>query len=229
MHTPAPNPTSVHDSAQAGANAVPLSGSTTVQPVGVAGAARTAPAALPRLAPVLAFEPALLLRAQPVRVVFFDVDGVMTDGGLLFTEQGETLKRFHSLDGHGIKLLQKVGITPAVITGRDSAPLRARLAALGVTHVRYGTEDKRPAAEAILAELGLDWSQAAAMGDDWPDAPVLRRAALACAPRGAQAEMVALAHFVPQAPAGQGAVRELCDLLLVASGHYARLWHDSAA
>lgn len=173
--------------------------------------------------PRLMFAPELLLKAQPVRVVFFDVDGVMTDGGLLFTEHGETLKRFHSLDGHGIKLLQRVGITPAVVTGRDSAPLRVRLAALGVTHVRYGTEDKRPAAEAILAELGLDWSQTAAMGDDWPDAPLLRRAALACAPCGAHAEIRALADFVPEAPAGHGAVRGLCDLLLVASGRYASL------
>ena len=185
--------------------------------------------ALPALTPALNFDPELLLRAQPVKVVFFDVDGVMTDGGLLFTETGETIKRFNSLDGHGIKMLQRAGITPAVVTGRDSAPLRTRLTALGVTHVRYGTEDKRPAAEAILAELGLDWSQAAAMGDDWPDAPVLRRAALDCAPRHAHIEILSIAHFVPDAAAGHGAVRALCDLLLVASGHYARLWREQSA
>ena len=184
---------------------------------------------LPDLTPNLNFDPELLLRAQDVKVVFFDVDGVLTDGGLYFTEAGETLKRFNSLDGHGLKLLQKAGITPAVVTGRDSAPLRTRLAALGVTHVRYGTEDKRPAAEAILAELGLNWSQAAAMGDDWPDAPVLRRVALACAPRTAQAEVLALAHYVPEAAAGHGAARALCDLVLVASGHYARLWRELSA
>jgi 3-deoxy-D-manno-octulosonate 8-phosphate phosphatase (KDO 8-P phosphatase) len=171
--------------------------------------------------PVLNFDPELLLRAQPVRVVFLDVDGVLTDGGLYFSESGETLKRFHTLDGHGIKLLQRAGITPAVISGRDSAPLRQRLAALGVTHLRLGTEDKRPAAEAVLAELGLDWSAAAAMGDDWPDLPMMRRAALAVAPPAAQAEVLALAHFVTQRPGGAGAVRELCDLLLVASGRYA--------
>jgi 3-deoxy-D-manno-octulosonate 8-phosphate phosphatase (KDO 8-P phosphatase) len=147
---------------------------------------------LPALAPRLAFEPELLLRAQDIKVVFFDVDGVMTDGGLFFTEAGETIKRFNALDGHGIKMLQRVGITPAVVTGRDSAPLRKRLAALGVTHVRYGTEDKRPAAESILADLGLTWQQAAAMGDDWPDAPVLRRVALACAPRTAHIEILGL-------------------------------------
>lgn len=184
---------------------------------------------LPPLASQLAFDPALLSRAQHVKVVFFDVDGVLTDGGLYFTEAGETLKRFHSLDGHGLKLLQQAGICPAVITGRDSAPLRTRLAALGVTQVRYGTEDKHPAAEAILAELGLAWSQAAAMGDDWPDVPVLRRAALACVPRTAHAEVRALAHHVTDAAAGQGAARELCDLVLMATGHYHGLWQRGCA
>ena len=176
---------------------------------------------LPALRPVLNFPPELLLRAQPVRVVFLDVDGVLTDGGLYFTEAGESMKRFHTLDGHGIKLLQRAGITPAVVSGRDSLALRARLAALGVTQIRLGTEDKRPAAEAILAELGLNWSAAAAMGDDWPDLPLLRRAALACAPAGAHAEVLALAHHVTTRAPGAGAVRELCDLLLVASGRYA--------
>ncbi|MBL7089771.1 3-deoxy-D-manno-octulosonate 8-phosphate phosphatase, partial [Acidovorax sp.] len=114
--------------------------------------------------PALQIDPELLLRAQGVRVAFFDVDGVLTDGGLYFSETGETLKRFNTLDGHGLKLLQKAGITPAVITGRDSAPLRVRLKALGVEHAVFGTEDKRPAAEQILATLGLTWAQAAAMG-----------------------------------------------------------------
>lgn len=177
---------------------------------------------LPPLRPALNFDPVLLLRAQPVRVVFFDIDGVLTDGGLYITEAGETLKRFHSLDGHGIKLLQRAGITPAVVTGRDSPALRTRLQALGVNQVRYGTEDKGPAAAAILTALGLDWSQAAAMGDDWPDLAVLRRVAFACCPPGAHAEVRALAHHVTQAAAGAGAARELCDLLLVAQGVYAR-------
>lgn len=177
---------------------------------------------LPPLRPTLNFAPELLLRAQAVRVVFFDVDGVLTDGGLYFSEAGESIKRFHTLDGHGIKLLQRAGITPAVITGRDSPALRRRLEALGVVHVRYGTEDKRPAAEAILSELGLAWSDAAAMGDDWPDLPMLRRAALACAPATAHVEVLAVVHHVTQRAPGMGAARELCDLLLVASGLYAR-------
>ncbi len=174
------------------------------------------------LRPVLTFPPALLLRAQAVRVVFFDVDGVFTDGSLYFSETGETLKRFHTLDGHGIKLLQRAGITPAVVSGRDSAALRLRLAALGVVHARLGTEDKAPAAEAILAELGLDWGAAAAMGDDWPDLPLLRRATFAAAPPTAHAEVLAIAHHVTERQPGAGAVREFCDLLLVASGAYAR-------
>ena len=179
--------------------------------------------------PVLQFPPELLLRAQDVRVAFFDVDGVLTDGGLYFSEAGETIKRFNTLDGHGLKLLQKAGITPAVITGRDSAPLRVRLKALGVEHAVFGTEDKRPAAEQILATLGLAWPQAAAMGDDWPDLPVMRRSALACAPANAQTEVRHAAHYVTQARGGNGAARELCDLLLTATGRYAALLAEYTA
>ena len=178
------------------------------------------------MVPALTFPPELLLAAQGVRVAFFDVDGVLTDGGLYLSEHGETLKRFHILDGLGVKLLQKAGITPAVITGRDSAPLRARLQALGLVHVHYGTEDKRPAAEATLAALGLDWGQAAAMGDDWPDLPVLSRCAFPVAPPHAHAEVKAVARYVTQAAAGRGAAREYCDVLLVASGRYAQLLED---
>jgi 3-deoxy-D-manno-octulosonate 8-phosphate phosphatase (KDO 8-P phosphatase) len=173
--------------------------------------------------PALSFPTELLLAAQGIRVAFFDVDGVMTDGGILISEEGETLKRFHTLDGLGLKLLQAGDITPVVITGRDSKPLRRRLEALGIVHVFYGTEDKRPAAEQALATLGLDWAQAAAMGDDWPDLPVLRRCALAVAPPHAHIEVRHAARYVTQAAAGQGAAREFCDLLLVASGRYAQL------
>jgi 3-deoxy-D-manno-octulosonate 8-phosphate phosphatase (KDO 8-P phosphatase) len=179
------------------------------------------------MAPTLNFAPELLLKAQGIRVVFFDVDGVLTDGGLYFSEAGESLKRFNTLDGHGIKLLQRAGITPVVITGRDSKALRLRLAALGVEHAHFGTENKRPAAELTLNALELDWSQAAAMGDDWPDLPVLTRSAFACAPANAQAEVLARVHHVTRLAGGSGAVRELCDLLLVASGRYANLLEDA--
>ena len=177
------------------------------------------------LQPAMSFAPELLLLAQGVRVAFFDVDGVLTDGGLYFTEAGETLKRFSTLDGHGLKLLQQAGITPAVITGRDSRPLRVRLAALGITHVHFGTEDKAPAAQRTLDQLGLAWHQAAAIGDDWPDLAVMRRCAFACAPANAHAEVRAVVHHVTQARGGDGAARECCDLLLTAAGRYAALLH----
>lgn len=193
---------------------------------------------LTALRPALNFAPELLLRAQGVKVAFFDVDGVLTDGGLYFSEHGpqhaaqspgqlyaagETIKRFSTLDGHGLKLLQKAGITPVIITGRDSVVLRARLHALGITHAHFGTEDKRPAAEQTLQTLGCDWQQAAAMGDDWPDLPVMRRVAFSAAPPHAHAEVKACATYSTQAAGGHGAARELCDLVVVASGHYAAL------
>ena len=190
--------------------------------------------------PTLNFSPELLLQAQDIKVAFFDVDGVLTDGGLYFSEYphgdergiattdklyaaGETIKRFNTLDGHGLKLLQKVGITPVVITGRDSRVLRARLQALGIIHAHFGTEDKKPAAEETMQMLGLDWSQAAAMGDDWPDLPVMCRAMFSCAPANAHAEVKAAAHYTTQARGGHGAAREFCDLLIIASGQYANL------
>ena len=181
------------------------------------------------LQPALNFAPELLLLAQGIQVVFFDVDGVLTDGGLYFTEAGETIKRFHTLDGYGLRLLQRGGITPAVISGRDSEPLRLRLQALGIANVQLATENKRPAAEQMLATLGLSWQEAAAMGDDWPDLPLMQRAAFACAPPNAHLEVRAIAQHVTQAAGGAGAVRELCDLLLVASGKYAGLLREVAA
>lgn len=175
------------------------------------------------ITPSLRFAPEVLLPAQGVRVAFFDVDGVLTDGGLYLSAEGEALKRFNILDGLGLKLLASAGIEPVVITGRDSAPLRARLAALGITHASFGVEDKAPAAERTLQALGLGWAQAAAIGDDWPDLPVLRRCAFAAAPANAHAEVKAQAAYVTQAAGGHGAAREFCDLLLVASGRYAAL------
>lgn len=172
---------------------------------------------------VIQFDPALLREARHVGVAFFDVDGVLTDGGLLISETGETLKRFNTLDGHGLKLLQQAGITPVVITGRDSVPLRLRLSALGITHAHFGTEDKRPCAEQTLQVLGLTWAQAAAMGDDWPDLPLMRRCAVSCAPLNAHTEVRAIASYVTKAAGGHGAAREFCDLLMVARGRYVDL------
>ena len=183
---------------------------------------------LPPLVPSLQFAPEVLVRAQEVRVVFFDVDGIFTDGGLFFSEAGESLKRFNTLDGHGIKLLLRAGITPVIISGRNSAPLRTRLQQLGVEHAILGTEDKLPAAQQFLQQHQLDWHQAAAMGDDWPDLPVMRRSALAITTPQAHTEVAHMAHHITRAAGGQGAVREACDLVLVASGHYHRLLQEVA-
>ena len=179
------------------------------------------------MAPHLHFSPELLLKAQDLGVVFFDVDGVMTDGALYFTEEGETLKRFHVLDGYGLVLLQRAGIVPAVVTGRDAKALRQRLLALGIHHARFDVTDKVAAAQDILDILGKPWQQAAAMGDDWPDLPLLRRCALAVAPPNAHAEVLALADHVTARGGGHGAVRDLCDLLLVASGRYAGMLDEA--
>lgn len=182
----------------------------------------TTPASRP-LNPVLSFAPELLLIAQGVRAAIFDVDGVLTDGSLYIGEHGEDVKVFNSLDGHGLKLLAQGGITPVVITGRDSPALRRRLSDLGIAHAFYGVHDKLAAADALMRTLRLDWSAIAAMGDDWPDLPVMTRAAFACAPRNAHPEVSAIAHHVTQASGGGGAARECCDLLLTASGRYASL------
>jgi 3-deoxy-D-manno-octulosonate 8-phosphate phosphatase (KDO 8-P phosphatase) len=174
-------------------------------------------------APALHFAAELLLRAQEVRAAVFDVDGVLTDGRIYIGEHGETVKAFATLDGHGLKLLVQAGILPVVITGRDSPAVRRRCADLGLVHCMFGVHDKLQAARQWLAALGLDWAQLAAIGDDWPDLPLLTRAAFSCAPANAHAQVRAAVHHVTAARGGHGAAREFCDLLLVAGGHYARL------
>ena len=177
--------------------------------------------------PALAFPPEVLLVAQGtalgLRAAIFDVDGVLTDGRLYVGPDGETVKAFSTLDGHGLKLLARGGIVPVVVSGRDSPALRRRLADLGILHAACGVEDKLAAAEPLLAALGLGWDAVAAIGDDWPDLPLLRRAAFSCAPANAHAEVRAVVHHVTRERGGYGAAREFCDLLLVAAGRYAAL------
>jgi 3-deoxy-D-manno-octulosonate 8-phosphate phosphatase (KDO 8-P phosphatase) len=179
------------------------------------------------LRPALGFPPELLLRAQGralgVRAAIFDVDGVLTDGRIYIGEHGEAFKAFSTLDGHGLKLLARGGIVPLVITGRDSPAVRKRVADLGLPNAVFGVEDKLAAAQRELASLGVDWDETAAIGDDWPDLPLLVRAAFACAPPNAHAEVRAVVHHVTAAPGGHGAAREFCDLLLIAAGRYAGL------
>ena len=182
------------------------------------------------LAAALNFPPGLLLRAQGsglgLKAAIFDVDGVLTDGRLYIGEHGETVKAFSTLDGHGLKLLAAGGIAPLVITGRDSPAVRRRIADLGLPYAIYGARDKLAAAVSLLSALGLAWTDVAAMGDDWPDLPLLTRAAFACAPANAHDEAKAVAHHVTAARGGHGAAREFCDLLLMAAGRYASLLQE---
>ena len=197
-------------------------------------------APLPPLQPALRFAPELLLKAQghppagqeavdgkeqPIglRAAIFDVDGVLTDGQLWISEQGESFKAFHALDGHGLKLLAQGGITPVIITGRDSPAVRKRVSDLGLREVHFGAADKLAVAEQVLEHRGLQWHQVAVMGDDWPDLPMMRRAGLVCAPAQAHAEVRAVAHHVTSVPGGRGAAREFCDLMLMAKGVYGAL------
>lgn len=160
----------------------------------------------------------MLERAKRLRLMIFDVDGVLTDGRLWFGPDGETLKVFHVRDGHGLRMLGEHGIATALLTGRRSAAVAARAAELGLAHVLQGIDDKGPAYDALLARLGIAPDSAGYMGDDLPDLPVLSRCGLACAPREAHAEALRCAHYVAEAPAGAGAVREVCEFLLRAQG-----------
>jgi 3-deoxy-D-manno-octulosonate 8-phosphate phosphatase (KDO 8-P phosphatase) len=174
--------------------------------------------------PALQHPPELLLKAQGIRWAIFDVDGVLTDGRIYIGERGEEFKAFSTLDGHGLKLLMQADITPVVITGRDSPAVRRRVADLGIQHAVYGAHDKLAAANQLIPQLGgLGWDTLAAMGDDWPDLPLMTRAAFSCAPANAHAEVKAVAQHVTTAHGGFGAARECCDLLLMAAGQYAAL------
>jgi 3-deoxy-D-manno-octulosonate 8-phosphate phosphatase (KDO 8-P phosphatase) len=179
--------------------------------------------------PVLRHPAEILLAAQGISCAIFDVDGVLTDGRIYISERGEEFKAFSTLDGHGLKLLALAGIIPVVITGRDSAAVRRRVQDLGIEHAVYGATDKLAAAQTLIAQLGVGWHGIAAMGDDWPDLPLLTRCAFACAPANAHVEVKAVAHYVTTAVGGFGAARECCDLLLMAAGQYGNAFRDHAA
>jgi 3-deoxy-D-manno-octulosonate 8-phosphate phosphatase (KDO 8-P phosphatase) len=175
------------------------------------------------MTPTLRFTNELLQKAKGITAAIFDVDGVLTDGRIYISERGEEFKAFNTLDGHGLKLLTQGGITPIVITGRDSPAVRRRVADLGIAHAVYGAHDKLAAATKLMRTLNIAWPAVAAMGDDWPDLPLMTRAGFACAPANAHAEVKAVAHHVSQWQGGHGAARECCDLLLSANEKYAAL------
>jgi 3-deoxy-D-manno-octulosonate 8-phosphate phosphatase (KDO 8-P phosphatase) len=159
-------------------------------------------------------------RARAVRMLVFDVDGVLTDGSLFYGDDGQEYKAFHSRDGHGIKMLRAGGIESAIITGRTSQVVLHRARNLGITHIHQGADDKLEAFDALLSTCGLTADRIAYMGDDVVDLPVLRRCGLAVTVPDAPAEVKARCHLVTQAGAGRGAARELCELILRAQGQW---------
>jgi 3-deoxy-D-manno-octulosonate 8-phosphate phosphatase (KDO 8-P phosphatase) len=160
-------------------------------------------------------------RARDVRMIVFDVDGVLTDGSLFYDNQGQEYKAFNSRDGHGIKMLRASGVKTGIITGRTSQIVLHRARNLGIEYIYQGAEDKLEALQSLLQETGLTPDQIAYMGDDVVDLPVLNRCGLAITVPDAPDEVKARSHVVTQAGAGRGAAREVCELIMRAQGTWA--------
>ncbi len=165
-----------------------------------------------------AMDPALQERAGKIRLLVLDVDGVLTDGRLFFDNAGNEMKAFNTRDGLGMKALQRCGIEVAVITGRKSAIVSQRMAQLDIRHVYQGREDKLNAFTHLLEATGFDAEQVCFAGDDWIDLPVLLRVGLAITVADADEHVKAHVHWVTQRNGGEGAVREICNLILAAQG-----------
>jgi YrbI family 3-deoxy-D-manno-octulosonate 8-phosphate phosphatase len=164
----------------------------------------------------------LTARCRPIELLLSDVDGVLTDGGVIFDNEGIEIKRFHIRDGLGIKLWQRAGHHFGIVTGRASHIVQLRAVELGVELVRQGVDDKLPAVKQIITEGGLTPEQVCYIGDDLPDLPVLRYVGLAVAVGDGCEELQRAAHYVTNAHGGRGALREVVELMLKAQGH----WED---
>jgi len=162
--------------------------------------------------------PDLRARARGVQLLVLDVDGVLTDGRLYYSASGDELKAFNIRDGLGLKLLRATGVEVALVTGRSSRAVELRAENLGVRYVFQGVSDKLAVFEQLLKRLRLNATAAAAMGDDLPDLPVLRRCGLAACVPEAPAVVRSHSHYVADRPGGGGAVREVCELVMAAQG-----------
>lgn len=165
-------------------------------------------------------KPGATERAKQIRLMVFDVDGVLTDGQLRYGIEGESIKTFNALDGHGIKLLQQSGVKTAILSARQSPIVARRAADLGMSIVLQGIHDKRSAFETLLAETGLTAQDCGFMGDDVIDLPVMTRVAFAASVPNGHTEVRSRAHYVAQAMGGLGAVREVCDFILRSQDKY---------
>jgi 3-deoxy-D-manno-octulosonate 8-phosphate phosphatase (KDO 8-P phosphatase) len=161
-------------------------------------------------------------RLQKIKLLILDVDGVMTDGRIIFDSNGVESKFFNVKDGHGIKMLQRCGIEVAIISGRESQVVTNRAAELAIRIVYQKSLDKLTPFERILADTGLAEEETAFIGDDLIDIPVLKRVGFAAAPADADAEVLSFVHYVAARSGGWGAVREVCDMIIKAQGK----WQD---
>lgn len=161
-------------------------------------------------------KPDLMETAGRIRLLALDVDGVLTDGAMYYGADGEALKRFHTRDAAGMALLRTAGIDVAWLTAEDSQITKARAEKLKIEHLVLGCTDKLAAAETLCGELQVTWPQVAYMGDDWFDVPLLQRVGLSACPADAHPSVRSMVTFLSALPGGQGAVRELSDLLIEA-------------
>lgn len=157
-------------------------------------------------------------KASQIKMVIFDVDGVLTDGSLFLGDDGQEYKAFHSKDGHGMVTLQKHGVTIGIITGRTSQVVKKRMESLGIKHVFQGQKDKLPAYEQLKQELELSDDEIAYVGDDVVDLPVMTRVGLAIAVQDAHNLTKEHAHWITPSDGGRGAAREVCEMLMQAQG-----------
>jgi 3-deoxy-D-manno-octulosonate 8-phosphate phosphatase (KDO 8-P phosphatase) len=160
------------------------------------------------------------MRAALIRLMIFDVDGILTDGSLHFGPEGEFIKSFNVLDGHGIKLLQQFGVTTAIISARQSTFVARRAEDLGIVHVYQGVHDKRVVFDQLLAQKNISSNACGFVGDDVMDLPILIRVGFAASVPNGHPEVRQRVHYVTQAGGGHGAVREICDFILRAQGNY---------
>ena len=168
----------------------------------------------------------VVTRAKAIRLAIFDVDGVLTDGGLFFDEAGRENKVFHSRDGHGLKMLQGAGVELAVISGRQTEAVTHRMAGLGIRHVYQGQQDKLPAFYELLDRLQIRAEQVAYVGDDVVDLPVMLQVGLAVAVQDAHPLVIEHAHWRTQNCGGRGAVRDVCELILDAQDKLQEVWRS---
>ncbi|WP_334188920.1 KdsC family phosphatase [Noviherbaspirillum sp.] len=162
----------------------------------------------------------LVARAAGVRLMIFDVDGILTDGSLHYGPDGEAIKTFNVLDGHGIKLLQQSGVATAIISARKSDIVARRATDLGIHHLYQGVHDKYAAFKQLLADTGCTEDETGFVGDDVIDLPILTRVGFAASVPNGHIEVRSRVHYVTEAFGGRGAARELCDLILKAQGNY---------